>query len=142
MEVGQVIKTRSIRSYFSGKEARGYADFRVDSERKRDKQKAFVLVLLGTEPLYGGEETQLDCNRVLRLMGWMPGWIHELPKTEKGRQETFKKVVEHLEFCVKALEDTATPRVKKDLDIRTMISDFKQRIKQLRKKAKNERGGT
>jgi hypothetical protein len=29
MEIGDLIKTRNLRSYFVGKEARGYAEFRA-----------------------------------------------------------------------------------------------------------------
>jgi hypothetical protein len=137
MQVGDVIKTRKIRSYFGGKEARGWAEFVVDRERSRINQKAFVFLLMGIERLYGREDQQLDCNAVLRSMGWMPAFVYELPKSPKGRRETFALVAEHFDFCAQALGEAVIPRTTEDKDARSMANELRKWSKKLKRKAQD-----
>ena len=70
MEVGDIIRTRKLRSYFTGNEARGWAEFTIDKgERKRENQRVFVLLLLGTEPLLADEKSALDDRLMLNSLG-------------------------------------------------------------------------
>jgi hypothetical protein len=70
MKIGDLIKTRHVRSYFVGKEARGWAEFRTDNgTRKRDEKQGFVLLLLGIEKLHCDDGEQLDTKHQLNSLG-------------------------------------------------------------------------
>jgi len=85
VKTGEVVRTRSLRSYFSGETVRGYADLKVDDERKRDKQKVFVLLLLGVEAMTANESTALDCARQLNTIGY---WGEDQLVEALGKKKT------------------------------------------------------
>jgi len=71
MEVGDVIRTRRLRAYFEGKEARGYAEFSADNgARKRQDQKVFVLLLLGSEPMEATGDEVLPVELMVNSLGY------------------------------------------------------------------------
>jgi hypothetical protein len=93
VKTGEVVRTRSLRCYFSGETVRGYADFKVDDERKRDKQKVFVLMLLGVEAMTASEATALDCQRQLNTIGyWGEDQLVEV-LGKKAAEAAVKKMV-------------------------------------------------
>lgn len=102
MEVGDIIRTRKIRAYFSNEERRGWAEFTIDrGERKAENQRVFVLILLGTEPLLVNERTQLDTNLMLNSLGmWGENQLEEV----LGKAET-KKLVKKLVRFAKAKQE-------------------------------------
>lgn len=61
MKVGDVIRTRNVRSYFGNPEIRGHAEF------KAPKGEMFVLLLLGTE----SKDKPLDPDARLEELGWV-----------------------------------------------------------------------
>lgn len=71
MKPGDVIRTRNIRSYMG--DGRSFVEFKVDDERKREKQGAFVLVLIGVEPMVQTDDTKsINPNDWLKERGWTP----------------------------------------------------------------------
>ena len=97
MKIGDVIRTRSVRSYVSGPEAKGWAEFMADRERKPSKKNVFVLMLLGMEPLQCGEDKALDCERQLNALGfWGEDQIIEALGKD-GAEKLVKKMLDALE---------------------------------------------
>ncbi len=71
LKVGRFVRLRKIRH--EGIDGITWFEFTPDKERKKDKQEVFVCVFLGTEPrILKNEEDELDCNEVMKKMGWVP----------------------------------------------------------------------
>lgn len=62
MKVGDIITTRNIRHYFTGKEAKGWAEY------KAEKGKNMAFLYLGQEPKDGSEP--LDIDKRMKELGW------------------------------------------------------------------------
>lgn len=79
LDVGQVIRLRKFEDHDSDETKALRFTFVADGrQKKKDKdKKVFVCLLLGIEPLYPKDGERLDCNEILKSMGWSP------PKNEK-----------------------------------------------------------
>jgi len=99
MRIGDVVRTRNIRTYFSG--ARGYVDFKIDSERKRKKQRCFVLLLLGIESMVAEKDEAIDPEVRLSQMGY---WGEERIVEVLGR-DAAEELVDKLDKNAKARKE-------------------------------------
>lgn len=120
MKIGDVIRTRSIRAYFSGPEARGYCGFSADEEKKRENKTVFVMLFLGVEKLMTTAAEALDVKRQLNALGY---WGEDQIKAALGEKKTealVKKMVE--EVMRRELKDEVV-KEKEDAKEETLGSD-------------------
>lgn len=96
MEIGDVIRTRNIRAYFAGPEARGWAEFVADKERKRENKTVFVLLFLGMEKLVSTAVEALDVKRQLNALGyWGEDQLGEC-MSKKALEELVRELIERV----------------------------------------------
>ena len=68
MRIGDAIRIRNVRAYFpSGNKANGgWIEYRAP------KDKNFVFVLMGVEPIKADNSNSIRPDKVLRDLGWEP----------------------------------------------------------------------
>lgn len=104
MKIGDIIRTRNIRAYFSGPNAKGWAEFAVDKERSPSMKNVFVLMMLGTEPLQCSQDMTLDCQRQLNALGF---WGEDQIMKVLGKDKTENLVKKMLKVLASKKEKEA-----------------------------------